>query len=470
MNFTKIEQLIQRRLDKIWKEYTILPSILRAIDHAGGRALLVGGAVRDIVLDVESKDLDIEIYNLTPDQLVGILKNFGAINLVGKSFGVVRLYGLDIDWSVPRADSAGRKPTVTYDPNMSLYEAFKRRDLTINAMGIDLITGEFIDPFRGYKDLLAKTLRAIDESLFVQDPLRLFRVVQFIGRFEMTPDVSLDVICKKMDIHDVSRERIEIEFEKLLLKSRRPSLGLRWLNDISRIAEVLPELSATCGIEQEKIWHPEGDVFEHTMQTLDAAAAFAYDTEYHKLIVLYAAMCHDLGKVTTAKKIKGRLRSFGHAHEGARISGQLLKRITGKLKLIKIVSKLVRYHMCPVQFVRSNVSDAIYKQLAYKLAPDATLFMLGQLAIADKRGRNSFDSMPLIGDNGDVGKFIKKADSLGILYKKEEPLLSGRDFIDVIKQGPEIGILVKQAYTIQIQESIKDKDNLKDIVLKNKNF
>ena len=178
-----------------------------------------------------------------------------------------RLHGLDVDWSLPRADSSGRKPQVYIDPFMSFKEAFRRRDLTINAMGIDILSGELIDPFGGRSDLDDKLLRTPDVRLFIQDPLRFFRVMQFISRFEMIPDDKLIDVCKTMDISNISRERIEVEFEKMLLQSHLPSRGIRWIQVIDRLSEVLPELFATVGIQQNPEWHTEGDVFEHTMQT-----------------------------------------------------------------------------------------------------------------------------------------------------------------------------------------------------------
>ncbi len=220
MKSTKITADVQRSLARALKQYPAVPLIGAQINKQGGRALLVGGAVRDLLLGLPIKDLDIEVHGLTLAQLQTILKKHGTVALQGKSFGVLRVHGVDVDWSLPRADSAGRKPSVVIDPHMPLADAFARRDLTINAMGIDLQTKELIDPWHGLTDLKKKILRAPDPRFFTQDPLRLFRVMQFMGRFEMQPDAELSKICKKMDISDISRERIEQEFEKLLLKSQ----------------------------------------------------------------------------------------------------------------------------------------------------------------------------------------------------------------------------------------------------------
>ena len=210
MKCTKIEPTVQNMLKEILKAHPLVMKIVDCIAHNGGRAVLVGGAVRDLLLSFDElpafakgfgghgrmsgrvKDLDIEVHGLTIDQLHQILEKFGQVSLVGKSFGVLRLHGLDIDWSLPRADSSGRHPHVIIDPHMSIADAFKRRDLTINAMGIDLNTFELLDPWNGSHDLKAGILRAPDATLFIEDPLRLFRVMQFIGRFEMKPDDQLN--------------------------------------------------------------------------------------------------------------------------------------------------------------------------------------------------------------------------------------------------------------------------------------
>ena len=428
---------------------------------------MVGGAVRDLLLAVPVKDLDVEIHGLELEQLEEVLKEFGQVSLVGKVFGVLRLHGLDVDWSLPRADAPGRKPKVSIDPHMSFEDAFRRRDLTINAMGINLITGELVDPFNGVQDLENKVLRAPDPKFFVEDPLRLYRVMQFVGRFAMEPDDELNTLCKKMDISGVSRERIEQEFKKLLLRARKPSLGITWLDQIGRLAEIMPEITALKGVVQSETWHPEGDVFVHTIQTIDAAAALEYESEKEKLIIMYAALCHDLGKVsTTAADEEGNITSLGHAKESERLAKKLLKRITNNKDLIDAVCKLVRYHMHPVQLVRGEAKPSAYKRLANKLAPQATLRMLAKVSLADKRGRNPEGPEPLTVEDPEIEVFLKKSQELQVLESKEEPVLLGRDLLDEVGAGPHLGELVRQAYEIQIEEGIKDKEELKRRVLK----
>lgn len=458
---------IKNSIENIFKDNPLIKEIIKKIIQNGARAFLVGGAVRDILLGLKAKDLDIEIHGLKIEDLEKILKSFGPVSLVGKSFGVFRLHNIDADWSLPRTDSQGRKPIVKIDPFMSIKNAFARRDLTINAMGIDLNTSELIDPFNGKKDLENKILRAPDKDLFIQDPLRFFRVMQFIGRFEMQPDYELNQICKTMNIKNISRERIEEEFKKLFLKSKRPSLGIEWLRHISRLSEILPEVAELIGVIQDKNFHPEGDVYEHTLQSLDAAAKLKYDSDEEKLILMWAAFCHDLGKVSTTKEVNGKIISYEHEQESEILSKKLLKRITKEKDLIDAVCKLVKYHMQPIQFLINKAKPTAYKRMANRLAPNVTLQMLGKLALIDKLARNPKKGSPLEKtDTQDVDEFLSNAKKLDILTKIEKPILLGRDIKDIVKPGPEMGKFLKIAYDIQLEKGIKDKDELKKQTLK----
>ncbi len=452
-------KLVSQQSEKIY-------AIAQAIAQHKGRALLVGGAVRDMTMNRPVKDIDIEVYGLSEQQLEQLLSQFGPVSLVGKAFGVLRIHGLDVDWSLPRADSPGRKPTVVIDPHMPIEVAARRRDLTMNAMAFDLMINELIDPCDGISDIKHKILRTPDARFFIQDPLRFYRVMQFIGRFEMCPDDELNTLCAEMDIAQISRERIEEEFRKLFLFSRRPSLGIRWLYTIGRLHDVLPELAATVGIEQEPKWHPEGDVFEHTMQAIDAAVELIgkYDNEFDKLVLVYAALCHDLGKVTTTIEVNGVIKSIGHEKESKKFARTMMKRITHNVDLINAVSSLVLHHMTPLQFITNNAKMPAYKRLANKLAHNVNVLMLIDLCIADKRGRNGNSHEPLTCDFPDVELFREKVLQAGVSTSAVEPLLKGVDLLDVVQPGPKMGQLLKLAYEKQIDDGVTDKDILKEFV------
>ncbi len=390
------------------------------------------------------------------------------MSVVGKAFGVLRLHGLDVDWSLPRADSPGRKPTVVIDPFMPVEVAARRRDLTMNAIALDLMTDELIDPCNGIRDINNKILRTPDARFFIQDPLRFYRVMQFIGRFEMLPDDELNALCAEMDIAHISRERIEEEFKKLFLYSARPSHGIRWLHNIGRLHDVLPELAATVGVKQNPHYHPEGDVFEHTMQAIDAAAVIAhnYENEFDKLVLLYAALCHDLGKVTKTTVVDGVIKSIGHEKDSKKFTRTMMKRITHNADLIGAVSSLVLYHMTPLQFTSNKAKLPAYKRLANKLAHNVSMLMLIDLCIADKRGRNGVGHEPLTCDFPDVEIFRKKVEQAGVSTGAVEPILKGADLLDIVQPGPQMGELLRAAYEMQIDQGVTDKNILKEYVIK----
>jgi len=463
----KHEKILLDMLEKI-------SPILHEIKTMGGTAYLVGGSVRDLVLARPLKDFDIEVHGLDPVILESILEKFGTVVLVGKQFGVLRLFHLDIDWSLPRRDSIGRKPTIFVDPTMTLEHACRRRDITINAMALNLHEYHeykelrIIDLYGGLEDIKNKRLRAVDSTLFTQDPLRFFRVMQFIGRFEMQPDLELTTICKTMSLSDdtgpLARERIFEEIKKLCLKSRRPSLGFRWLEAIGRLHEIFPELYALIGVPQRKDYHPEGDVFEHSMQALDAAAQYdGYQDEDEKFLITIAALCHDLGKPMTTDE---NLHCHGHDHAGVMPAQSLLKRITDDIFLSKAVSKLVRYHLAPFMLLREGAGARAYKRLAAKLAPEVTMRQLGLVALADHRGRNSESNEPLVLYQDKYDQFIAKAQEANVVHKPEAPVLLGRHLLDDIPAGPKMGKLLDKAYEIQIDEGITDVEELKRRVLK----
>jgi tRNA nucleotidyltransferase (CCA-adding enzyme) len=457
--------LIRPKMVALLAEYSQVQDLMYAIHARGGRILLVGGAVRDLLLGLPVKDLDIEVHGIPLEQLEEILKTAGPVSLIGKSFGVLRVHTINADWSLPRADASGRKPEVSVDPSMDIKQAFARRDLTINAIGIDMMTYELIDPFNGCDDLAQGILRAIDPVFFVEDPLRFYRVMQFIGRFAMAPHTTLNEICAAMDISQISIERIEAEFEKLLLKSWSPSKGIRWLREIGRLQEVLPEVAATIGVPQDPRWHPEGDVFEHSMQALDAAARTEYESLPIKLIITYAALCHDLGKVTTTQKTEHGYISYGHELDSEEFAKLLLRRITRKKDLVETVMLLVRHHMQPMHLVAGNAKLSAYKRLARKLAPHATLEMLASLSRSDSRGRNPGTHEPLAESDPKIEQFVEMAQVADVLDHVGQPVLLGRDLMGLVRPGPEMGALLRKAYTIQIEESITDKQLLKERVL-----
>ena len=464
-----MEGQFDQSLQYLWEKYDFLKYVVEDVLKNNGRIFLVGGTVRDMVLGLAPKDFDIEVHGISLNQLEDFLKKWGPVRLVGKAFGVLQIDGYEIDFSVARTDSSGRHPHVAFDPHISLKEAAARRDLTMNALFIDMHTGALKDPFNGLQDIKDKILRAPDVNLFVQDPLRFYRVVQFIGRFKMIPDKALSDVCASMDITLISKERIFQEFEKLFLLSEKPSLAFDWLEKIGRLQELLPELYALKGVKQNPEFHPEGDVFEHTMQAVDAAAQADYATNEKRFMLCLAALCHDLGKVTTSCVIDGRIRSHGHDVAGVPFAEQLVDRLTGKTFFKRPVTRLVRYHMMPYYLVTDKAGAGAYKRLARNLYPDTCMEDLSQLALFDKSARNPKRGEPLSESvyKKELQEFIDQVKKWGVWHGPELPILTGADLCsEGIMQGPEMGALLQRAYDLQIQDGIIDKDELKKRVLK----
>ncbi len=479
MNNKNILKNLKDHIYNLLKEEPLIKEIINTLKSANAKAYLIGGATRDLLSNLilkknedhklDLKDIDIEVHDITLEKLALVLKKFGPVDYIGKSFGVLKLHNLNVDWSLPRTDKSGRKPEVTIDPYMDIKEALRRRDLTINAIAIDLINMDVIDPFNGIADIKNNILRSPDINFFKEDPLRFYRVMQFISRFQMYPDDQLNNICKTMDINNISIERIEQEFKKLLLKSKYPSLGIRWLKDIDKLQRILPELYSTINTIQDPEWHPEGSVFEHLMQALDSSSSLTYDNHEEKLTIMLATLCHDLGKVTTTIFKDGHIRSPGHAMAGVLPTKNMLKRIVLNKKLIKTAAVLVKCHMRPGQLINSQATLSAYKRLAVDLSVEsaghANIKMLLKLAIADQRGRNPKSHIPLNIRVEWVDRFKEKVEKANIFHEPEKPILTGRDMQDIIEPGPQMGKILKFAYNIQLNQNIKDKDQLKKLVL-----
>lgn len=276
-----------------------LLGLFAACREAGGRALLVGGSVRDALMGQPCKDLDIEVHGLPLDRLLAILRGWGTVNEVGRSFGVLKLRweDYDLDVSLPRRDSrqgtGHRGILASADPDLGVVEAARRRDLTINAIAFDPLRGAFEDPFHGRDDLGARLLRAVDATTFGEDPLRALRVVQFAGRFRFRVDPALLELCRAMPLHELPAERIRGEVEKLLLKSPAPSVGWAVALAMDAWSRVLPEWDA-CPPEVDR-------------------CAVAPVEGPRRLALLYAAACCG-GDRAAAERVLDRLKVHRQGH------------------------------------------------------------------------------------------------------------------------------------------------------------
>ncbi len=272
--------------------------IAQAVREAGGRALFIGGWVRDQLRGHPSQDIDLEVYGLSAEQLRRLLATFGSVNAVGESFTVYKVGFIDV--ALPRRESKSgrghRGFTVTGDPNLSHNEAFRRRDFTINAIGWDPLLEEYIDPYAGRADLKDGLLRAVDPNTFSDDSLRALRAVQFAARFEFSLEVETASLCARLPLDDLPAERVWGEFDKLLLLASKPSQGFTLAQSLGIIDQLFPELVALINCPQEPEWHPEGDVWTHTLLVIDEARRRINDlARPAQTAIMLGAVCHDFG-------------------------------------------------------------------------------------------------------------------------------------------------------------------------------
>jgi len=437
-----------------------LETILTSIRDAGGTPLYVGGYVRDHVLGLKSKDIDIEVYRLDLEELENVLKQFGEVDLVGKSYGILKLHHLpNVDFSVPRSDNkigVGHKDfRVTTDKNMPLAEAARRRDLTMNSMAMDPFTNQIFDPFNGQEDIKNNILRATDLDSFIEDPLRMLRVAQFISRFEMSVDDYLFLKCSNnyKYLADLPGERIYGEFIKLLL-GKMPSKGLVFLKETNLIRS-FPELNVLMGCEQEEEWHPEGDCWIHTLMTIDAARELT-----DNVTVLFAALCHDFGKPSCSVFEEGRLRSRGHEEAGVELTTNFLSRMKAPNELINACCALVSDHIAPARFKGSKAGPAAYRRLARRLGAAGTNIQeLYLVAKADHFGRTTADAIAKEFPDGD--EFLRKAQEIKVEVKPEPDIVMGRHLIAKgMIPGKGFGVILEKCRELQYQEGLKDPEEI----------
>jgi tRNA nucleotidyltransferase (CCA-adding enzyme) len=440
--------------------------ISRAVRDRGGRALIVGGWVRDRLLRLRAqeglggpaedhgKDLDMEVFGIPAGELRAMLERFGRVEPIGQSFPVYKIGPIDI--GLPRRESKsghGHKGfLVEGDPSMPVAEAARRRDFTINAISFDALTGEFEDPCGGRRDLDERILRVVDPATFGDDSLRVLRALQFAARFELTLDPATRALCRSIRLDDLPPERIWGEIEKLLLRAARPSIGFALALELGVVDQLFPELKALVGCEQEPEWHPEGDVWVHTLMVIDEARRRVDDLDYaDRLIVMLGAVTHDFGKPATTAVIDGRIRSLNHEEEGVAPASAFLDRLNvhslGGKDVRAQVLGLVAHHLKPGMLykVREALTDGAFRRLAQK----ANLELLARLAKSDCLGRTGqFDCSAM-------DWFLARARELGVDRSPPKPLLLGRHLLELgMKPGPEMGALLKQVYEKQLDGEI----------------
>ena len=457
--------------------------VAEAVKRAGGRALLVGGCVRDELLGLEPKDFDIECFGISAQDLQRTLSEKFELDLVGISFGIIKLHPpsqgfgatrhLEIDVAMPRRETklglGHRAFEMEYDPTLTVGEASARRDFTVNAIYRDPLMDEILDPWNGRVDLEKRILRHVSPH-FTEDPLRVLRGMQFVARFDLDPAPETVAICRTMTPEGLASERLFGEWAKLLTQGVRISKGLEFLKDVGWV-RYYPELERLIGCKQDPEWHPEGDVWNHTLCCLDAFAGarearrLGYGDDGcitvpgassrrgadEDLIVGLAVLCHDFGKpaCTAYDPVKKRIRSLGHDEEGVEPTLSFLRRLTNEERLLKEVPPLVRLHMRPFAMWRDKSSDGAIRRLAAKVV---RIDRLLRVAAADDAGRPPFPSEP-----EPLQWLAEQAERLRVADSAPKPIVQGRDLIALgMKPGVEFGKILKAAYEAQLDGKFND--------------
>lgn len=365
-------------------------TLAEAVRDCGGCAYFVGGYVRDRLLGIDNKDIDIEVHGISPAQLEAILHRLGEPTAFGESFGVFGLKGCGIDIAMPRKETlrgqGHRDFDIFVDPFIGTRAAARRRDFTVNSMMQNVLTGEVIDHYGGQGDLTAGVLRHVCDESFPEDPLRVLRGAQFAARFGLTPAPETIALCRTMDLHHLPAERIEGELKKALLKSERPSVFFTVLREMGQLDLWFPEVKALIGQAQHPTYHAEGDVWNHTMLVLDEAAKLR-DRVQQPYAFMLSALCHDFGKaVSSEAAADGAVHAYGHEFAGLPIVKQFLSRITKETKVIDYVMNMTKLHMRPN--IAANHTSSV--KSTNKLFDEALVPRdLIALAVADDRGRIS---------------------------------------------------------------------------------
>ncbi|MBF84300.1 MAG: polynucleotide adenylyltransferase [Acidobacteria bacterium] len=438
-------------------------SIARAVRGAGGHALFVGGWVRDRLRGHIAENVDLEVYGVPADRLHILLADFGSVNAVGKNFSVYKVGSIDV--ALPRRESKSgrghRGFMVTGDPDLPYDQAFRRRDFTINAIGWDPLTEEYVDPYSGRADLARGLLRAVDPDTFKDDSLRVLRAVQFAARFEFSLDPDTARLCADLPLDDLPAERIWAELDKLLRLANRPALGFTVARSLGVVERLFPEMVPLIDCPQEPEWHPEGDVWTHTLLVIDEARARIDDLARSKQIaVMLGAVCHDFGKPATTRISDGRIRSLNHEAAGVSPATAFLDRLNihtiDGFDVRHQILGMVAHHLTPGMWHRSRdgVGDGAFRRLARKV----DLELLARLSAADCLGRTGkFDCSAM-------EWFIERARALGVEHAPPDPLLKGRHLIARgWSPGPALGEILRAIYEQQLDGRITTVEGAIDL-------
>ncbi len=425
------------------KQETMARALAEKVAAQGGRVYYVGGLVRDRLLGIGNKDVDVEVHGVTPETLEQILDSLGTRLEMGSSFGVYGLKGWDLDIAMPRQEKAigrGHKDfKVEVDPFIGTEKAAIRRDFTINAMMEDVLTGEVIDHFGGREDMKRGILRHVSDQSFPEDALRVLRCAQFAARFEFDVAPETVALCRSLDLSVLPRERIWEELRKALLKAKKPSIFFEVLRKMDQLSFWFPEVEALAGVGQSVKYHLEGDVWTHTMMVLDAAAS-RRDRVSDPMAFMLSALTHDFGKAVSSQEVDGIIHAYGHEKEGLPLVQRFLSRITKEKSVFSYVLNMVELHMKPNKMAQTSSVKSMNKLFDQSVMPDDLI----QLAVCDEMGRITAEKQP---------------SNEPLLYQRLEvfreymsrPCVMGADLVEAgLKPGREFHQLLDLAHKLRL--------------------
>ncbi|MEM9174687.1 MAG: HD domain-containing protein [Myxococcota bacterium] len=431
----------------------------------GGRLYVVGGWVRDALRGAVSKDLDLEVYGVPAARIEALLAPRGFTAPVGKQFAVWRhtREGLDVAQPATPQEAAAPGAETPSDPARQFARAARRRDLRVNAMAFDPLERIVLDPLGGREDLASGRLVAADEATFGEDPLRVLRAARLSAALSATPSGALVALCRALDLAAVPVERLAGELDRILLTLETPWRAIETLDALGQL-DVFPPLAALRGVPQDPEWHPEGDVFLHTGRVVDQAASMAraegLDGEPHA-ILMWAALCHDLGKpAATAIGDDGRIRSPAHDTGGETITREWLTSLRLSARRVEAVATLVRHHLAPALYVHNGAKARGYRRLARKLdAAGVTPIDLERVARADHLGRTTPQALAGRFDEG--VQFLATARAAFVERGPRNDVVKAATLMQRgVEAGPELGRLLERARELQDETGLHDEATL----------
>ncbi len=451
------------------------------ISHFGLEAYAVGGYVRDLLRGIPSEDVDILIIHHAVDEIVKKISPYGRVDLVGKSFGVIKftINGKTYDIALPRKDiskqalvKGHRDFLISADPDLPLEKDLERRDFRCNSMALRLADNKLIDPFHGSSDIQAKIIRLTNPAAFPEDPLRVLRVARFASVLEFSVDPEIYETSKGIDLTGLSVERVNEELFKILLFSPSPSVGLEELFKLGALRQLFPELYGLTLSIQDALFHPEKDefghhtVWHHTKLAVDQAKRLAdlfHENQEKKLALLLAALYHDLGKPSTAhwEYKRDRMVITNNGHDV--LSEKIAKKIFNRFKIFswngynlrKMVPALIRCHHRASELWsnREVVTRKAFNRLAAEVSGEIELLIY--LDAADRAGRRQ---RPVKDLDREGRWLLKKFAQLRVSKETIKPLIMGRDLIKMgVAPGPRMGKILKKLYELQLDSEFMTK-------------